>query len=1269
MRASILACVHVSFSDEPYVYALRKRLWTPGPNGRAAVMVGAGYSRNAVPRSPSSPPFPLWTAMAEALYDGLYPGPPEVDRDHKVALAAAGGGMLRLAQEYQATFGRGALDDLVRRTVPDADHDPGDLHVDLLDLPWADVFTTNYDTLLERSRRRIASRRYDLVLTRDDLPYASAPRIVKLHGSFPSHRPFVFTEDDYRRYPRAAAPFVGTVRQALMEHDLVLLGFSGEDPNFLAWLGWVREELRGASPAVYLCGVLDLSPGNRKILEGRGVTPIDLGQLVPSDHPERHATALRWFLDSLANGKPLSGLRWPRTPPPAPGTPPFPPLPHPPGPGSEPRPNEITSLPRPVNQPVPPDDLVSLTEEWAKTRATYPGWIWTPRETRNRLRPRTDPWVDIVPDRAGELDLEPRLRLLDEYVWRLQHIYEPFRPPLADAIRDALDGDAPRAQAQRERLILHLLQEVRAEPPDVFDEVDALVRPLTSPVARATRAYVLALRGLALLDTPAAEQALVEWPTDAGPLWDVRRAGVLLELGRRDDAVALATDVRERAREPRRDPDARPFLAPSIEGAAQQLIDCALNGDDQWRTIEERDRDDELAAIRCDPSTEMQRFENRLSADPPGLPPSQTATPDAFGRERISYAMGRRLDYERYREAFEYLGVHFDIGLPLWFGLRYTPTQRAALWLADLSPEAATDALVRSLDHKELADHLDRPRVARIPEGEVVARTEAALQALARSLPDLRRLPPRAAFAPHKRAAHVAHTAAILLARLSFRLNPEQRMEVALASLAPFRDPLPSFQDYEMRPFEALISEALQLLSPDQVADILPLVAELPLQGEYNLTDPFRSLPLGGVNTLPEQVHESVPMWLQAAENGEAAERTGALSRLQALYANRLLDDDGAREFGRVLWSRRGDDGLPTQTFLRRWVLLALPEPEPGLAQSALRDALLRDLGERATSVVRGLGSSLLDDLSRTAPPTHPAETPAFEVRYIEWSDDDRDTILNGLIALWETTKDDLVDRGGIALARDQTRETLGDLPDVLRRVILPGVPPPDVDEVPRAFEVVRRLRESLQAEGIPTRSMLPALLAADRDRLVISLDAVEIEIRKGLAATDAAAAEDAAKAVCLWTTDSIEGRVPPPLDSLLDELGDVVLTRRPRVLLPVLRWVNRLVRFAPDAVPQSLNSRLCDALAVLLTETDIPSLEERLSARTDADRLQILRRPDTRAVAAELAFRLRPLVGVGSDCATTLAEWETVVETDPFPVVRHVAKRLRDEAEEGEGR
>ncbi len=43
----------------PYLNEIAERLWS----GRAAVMVGAGFSRNAKPNSTSYPDFPDWSQL------------------------------------------------------------------------------------------------------------------------------------------------------------------------------------------------------------------------------------------------------------------------------------------------------------------------------------------------------------------------------------------------------------------------------------------------------------------------------------------------------------------------------------------------------------------------------------------------------------------------------------------------------------------------------------------------------------------------------------------------------------------------------------------------------------------------------------------------------------------------------------------------------------------------------------------------------------------------------------------------------------------------------------------------------------------------------------------------------------------------------------------------------------------------------------------------------------------------------------------------------
>jgi len=279
-------------------------------------MIGAGFSKNADKTLVSAADFPLWSAVADAMYRELYPppsDPPPFEYEKAKLKAISGIGAVRVASEYEAAFGRKRLDALLLRAIRDDAYMPGDIHRLLLTLPWSDIFTTNYDTLLERTRRTIVDRRYDLLLTSADIPGRMKPRIVKLHGSFPSHRPFISTEEDYRTYPQQFAPFVNSVQQAIMENSFCLLGFSGDDPNFLYWSGWVRDNLGSAASNIYLCGLLNLSDSQKALLRRRNVTPIDLSPVFPATIPasNRHANAMKWFLLSLLNGAPPAARGWP----------------------------------------------------------------------------------------------------------------------------------------------------------------------------------------------------------------------------------------------------------------------------------------------------------------------------------------------------------------------------------------------------------------------------------------------------------------------------------------------------------------------------------------------------------------------------------------------------------------------------------------------------------------------------------------------------------------------------------------------------------------------------------------------------------------------------------------------------------------------------------------------------------------------------------------------------------------------------------------------
>ena len=252
---------------------------------RAVVMIGAGFSKNADGNMPS------WNELAKEFRKAIKVG----KKDQSDVLC--------LAEEVECEKNRSYLDSILESKA-ETKAAPSEMHRRLLSLPWADVFTTNYDTLLERTLPLVFTRKYGVVINKDDLPNEVKPRIIKLHGSFclggvrKEHKPYIITKEDYRRYPVENAPLVNTFRQALLENVVCLLGFSGDDPNFLEWIGWVRDQLTRSGPKVYLVNPSHIRNSQKKLLGKRHIKILNLSGFegVPD---EDHDKALKKFFEYL----------------------------------------------------------------------------------------------------------------------------------------------------------------------------------------------------------------------------------------------------------------------------------------------------------------------------------------------------------------------------------------------------------------------------------------------------------------------------------------------------------------------------------------------------------------------------------------------------------------------------------------------------------------------------------------------------------------------------------------------------------------------------------------------------------------------------------------------------------------------------------------------------------------------------------------------------------------------------------------------------------
>ncbi|WP_090623022.1 SIR2 family NAD-dependent protein deacylase [Azotobacter beijerinckii] len=390
----------IKINDEVHYNAIRKAL----ANGNAAVMVGAGFSRNAE----NGDQLAMWYDVAKELWRELNP----TDSDLKDFSA---GMVTQLGEQYARVFSKPALEEVLKRLIPDDRVRPGILHNQLLQLPWSEIFTTNYDTLLERAADDIVERAHYTVICREDIPQSKIlgrRRIVKLHGSFPSQRPFIFTEDDYRRYPELFAPFVNLVRQSLLENVFCLVGFSGDDPNFLHWIGWVRDMLDKHALPIYLFVSRAPSLGQRTLLEARQVTPVVLP--LPSGVDE-----LDYFsrFDAMFRllAKPLEeeDSEW----------------------GDLPPLDQVSRLP---HQDVDErrSRLLNVYAPVGNLRRTYPGWLIAPISVRRRFQHS----IDAIPGFLNGKDLLDKLvqdtphvgvAVLAEYAWHQEVLLQCFDDSLA----------------------------------------------------------------------------------------------------------------------------------------------------------------------------------------------------------------------------------------------------------------------------------------------------------------------------------------------------------------------------------------------------------------------------------------------------------------------------------------------------------------------------------------------------------------------------------------------------------------------------------------------------------------------------------------------------------------------------------------------------------------------------------------------------------------------------------------------------------------------
>ena len=921
--------------DYPVLQQVQKALWKIGEVHGAAVMIGAGFSRFAVRATETTPLAPLWSDFKKFMLDELYPN---------------GGGPydpIVLADEYRAALGPAALENLIRSQVRDGEWAPGEIHQRLLSLPWSDVLTTNWDTLLERSVSSNPDLLYDIVLVPSDIARTRPPRIVKLHGSLPSHRPFIFTREDFRTYSTQFAPFENLARQVLLENELCLLGFSGYDPNFLEWSGWVRDQLGDSARPIRLIGVLDLSDSRRRLLEKRNVTPIDLAPLV-KDIPEedRHLRATKIFLDFLHKARPRTKAEWALTP----------------------------EEEYPKSDSDPNEQLRSLAEIWKKERKEHPGWLVTPYPFRERLQSNLTKYNQFLEQNLDKVPKSLSVSLVYERIWRGKIAFWPLAGSVEDIAVSTVTNNDDRLLPLQERLLFRvaIVQAARRRRDwEAFEQGIQFLENLNNSDAKVEALYQRCLRARDELDYNFISTH-AESITGEDPVWLLRRAALIAELG---DPPAAAKLVHEAYREirKRRAQDRNSLWLLSREAWVLLLVRSAsFLSEGQFSDVLPN-RSVAYKHAKTNPYDEFQEYESRINEI--NRQSSETVLErhpqfDA-GIYRFEVKLLSSFDLLGSTSTSAYhdltiLGEH--VGIPLRLGIvnilrsRITralqvPRDRSPgnTWLS-VRALAVTNGFGLSGDLEFIENRFSSVTVASIPFeilSDVTKQVVGAIKFGKTRFATVQKKNPK----DGQNTEWINRVSVLieLLSRLSIRFQGDESLSLLRFGISLAHDP--NVREYRLfKSLGNLLRRSLLALEPERHSEVALEVLCLPLPSEKAISDKeddwpevTSSLRLRAWETIKGTPGGSsrIEVLIKAvADSSSKQSRENATLRLRLLFNAGVLNSDESKAFGNALWSHLGSDGFPDNTHLPPYYFLELPSPDPNAAQKVFDTSIIKKLAQ-----------------------------------------------------------------------------------------------------------------------------------------------------------------------------------------------------------------------------------------------------------------------------------------------------------------------------------
>ena len=145
---------------------------------------------------------------------------------------------------------------------------------------FKNIYTTNYDNLLEFTSDNFSEFQTPMVNTSWNLSNGFQKRsIIKIHGSLrieddrfefdgDQHLRYIIAQEDYDTYIEKHEAFSHLMRISMLQGKFCLLGFSGNDPNYMGWVKWMSDILgkgKDKGPKIYLVTFKNEESSDKKL--------------------------------------------------------------------------------------------------------------------------------------------------------------------------------------------------------------------------------------------------------------------------------------------------------------------------------------------------------------------------------------------------------------------------------------------------------------------------------------------------------------------------------------------------------------------------------------------------------------------------------------------------------------------------------------------------------------------------------------------------------------------------------------------------------------------------------------------------------------------------------------------------------------------------------------------------------------------------------------------------------------------------------------------